>query len=111
MSPATPFSNIERLRNLSLFVRHNKYGNLALIEEHIELGLPVIVAVHTWALPHWKNVDTEHAVVVVGFDDENVYLNDPFFVESSLPVPIAYFPGAWSDRDEQFAIISLIEPG
>ena len=45
--PGTPFSNIERLRNFNLFVRHNKYGNLALIKEHIELGLPVIVAVHT----------------------------------------------------------------
>ena len=107
----TPFPNLERLQALGLFVQVNSYGRLSIFESYIELGIPIIVAVRTWALPHWLSVDTEHAVVVVGLDEENVYLNDPFFADAPIPVKIDYFLSAWADRDEQYAIISLIEPG
>ncbi len=50
-------------------------------------------------------------VLHFGLDDENVYLNDPFFADAPIPVKIDYFLSAWADRDEQYAIISLIEPG
>lgn len=109
--PGTPFSNLERLCTLNLFVRCEYYGTLTLLEEYLDLGLPVVVAVEAWALPHWKHVETHHAVVVVGVDEENIYLNDPFFAEFPLSAPIDHFLGAWAGHNEQFAIISLIEPG
>lgn len=107
----TPFFNIERLTTLGLFARWQRYGSLDLVQQYLELGLPVIVAVRTWALPHWHPTDNEHAIVVVGFDDEAIYVNDPFFNEAPLLIPRERFLNGWADRDEQFALISLIESG
>ncbi|MBV7338193.1 C39 family peptidase [Chloroflexi bacterium TSY] len=108
----TPFTNIERLHTLGLFAESDRYrDDLSILSIYLDLRLPIIVAVQTWALPHWEEVDTDHAVVVVGLDDENVYINDPAFAEAPQVVPIDRFLHAWTYRDYRYGIISLIEPG
>ncbi len=57
---------------------------------------PCIVAVRTNALPYWKRRDIRHAVVVHGYDDKHIFLNDPYFDDKEVPVTINAFITAWS---------------
>lgn len=70
-------------------------------------GQPVIAFLRTGDLPYWK-YQTDHAVVVVGFDDgaQSIYLNDPFFDEAAIAVQREYFELAWLERDYYYATIS-----
>lgn len=55
-----------------------KMPNVEEIEKYINRGVPVITLVES--RPFFGDaakVDAGHAVVVVGYDEENVYLNDP----------------------------------
>jgi ABC-type bacteriocin/lantibiotic exporter with double-glycine peptidase domain len=58
---------------------------------------PCIVTVITTALPYWDEADISHAVVVCGFDEENIFVNDPDFDEEEFIVPIDAFLTAWSE--------------
>jgi hypothetical protein len=77
--------------------------------------LPVIVAVRTDDLPHWINRTdlaaeekaTDHAVVVVGLDRDNAYVNDPDFEQVPQVIELNEFLLAWSDRDYEYAVIGL----
>lgn len=58
---------------------------------------PCIVTLGTTHLPHWDDPHDLHAVVVHGFDDEHIFINDPFFDEREFPVAIENFLTAWSE--------------
>jgi len=58
---------------------------------------PCIVTVITTALSYWEEEDLSHAVVVCGFDEENIFVNDPDFDEEEFIVPIEAFLTAWSE--------------
>jgi ABC-type bacteriocin/lantibiotic exporter with double-glycine peptidase domain len=94
----TPFTNLERLAPaLGLAVTYGKdHEELSIFERNISIGLPVIVAVQTWPLPYWQQIRTDHAVVVVGLDDEDVFLYDPYFAAAPQIVDLDSFLTAWS---------------
>lgn len=73
---------------------------------YIESGLPVIVAVDADIIRYWPYSDN-HAVVVIGFDEKNVYVNDPAQPETGLTVDMNTFQLAWSRRDYAYAVIRL----
>jgi ABC-type bacteriocin/lantibiotic exporter with double-glycine peptidase domain len=108
----TPFPNIKRLEALGLFVEVGQYGDLSLFERTIELGLPVIVAVKTLNWPHWGNVITDHAVVVVGIDQQHgvIYIHDPSFAAAPIELSLIEFETGWIERDQQYAVIRLAPP-
>jgi ABC-type bacteriocin/lantibiotic exporter with double-glycine peptidase domain len=108
ISAGTPFSRIDWLKDWRLTVVRGE-GNLAVLSDHLEIGLPVIVAVRTWAFPHWQKRDTEHAVVVVGIDQSHIYLNDPVVDEAPKKVAHYAFLAAWGDRDYEYAVIGLMD--
>jgi predicted double-glycine peptidase len=58
---------------------------------------PCIVTVITTALPYWDEADLSHAVVICGFDEENIFVNDPAFDAEEFVVPIEAFLTAWSE--------------
>jgi len=64
---------------------------------------PCIVGVRTGPLPYWKGRDSLHAIVVHGFDDENIFINDPYFKVKEFLVSNDAFSLAWS-RTENIAI-------
>ena len=55
-------------------------------------------------LPYWHERGG-HAVVVIGIDDDSIYLNDPSFPQSPQVVSHGDFLLAWLEADEYYAII------
>jgi ABC-type bacteriocin/lantibiotic exporter with double-glycine peptidase domain len=108
----TPFSNIERLQALGLFIHYAKHGDLSIFEHYLELGLPVIVGVETLGWQHWGNEVTRHAVVVVGLNRENgvVYIHDPFFAQAPIEMSLIEFEAGWIEGEGDYAVIGLAPP-
>lgn len=61
--------------------------------------------VRTDELPYW-NYATDHAVVVVGFIENHVYVNDPAFAAAPIAVPLAAFELAWMNFDYRYAVLT-----
>ncbi len=73
---------------------------LANLFEYLDNRLhPCIVIVWTGALPYWSDGDDLHAVVVHGFDDEHIFINDPYFNDQEFRVPIETFLAAWAETE------------
>lgn len=68
------------------------------LEQSIRTGTPCIVQVWTEHLSYW-DVSWMHDVVVVGFDDDIVLVNDPAFPGAPRAVPYDEFMAAWSAAD------------
>ena len=101
----TPFRNLRHLESLGLTVRIAE-GSLLVLREHLERGLPVIVAVDTAQLPYWQEA-TDHAIVVVGMDDQQVYVNDPDIATAPQVISLAEFELAWLEKDYLYADVRL----
>ena len=75
----------------------------------------MIVAVRTDDLPYWLNRTdipdeekaTDHAVVVVGLDEQRVYANDPDFEQARQVIDLDEFLLAWLERDYEYVVIGL----
>jgi hypothetical protein len=83
-----------------------------LFETQLDLGLPVIAGVQTLDWPHWGNIVTEHAVVVVGIDQERnlIYIDDPFFAEAPIEMDLIDFEIGWEEKERRYAVIGLAPP-
>ncbi len=103
-SIGAPSSNILRLTALGVHVTY-KAGSLEELEKQIAMGYPCIVFLDTAELPYWSEA-TFHAVVVVGMDDEYVYVNDPAFDQSPQPVPWGDFELAWVEEGCHYAVVA-----
>jgi uncharacterized protein YvpB len=101
-----PASNIRLIAQLGLAVTYSVTDIDGLFSS-LENGEPVVVFLRTGDLPYWA-YNTDHAVVVVGYDNEAqvIYLNDPYFDQAPITVPRGFFELAWLERDYHFAIIS-----
>jgi predicted double-glycine peptidase len=82
-------------------------GKLEDLHTHLESGLPPIVYVDTGELRSYWAESTNHAVVVIGIEDDRVYLNDPDFETAPQTVSIAEFILAWLEQDYLYAVIGL----
>jgi len=80
-------------------------GTLSLTEDYLEKeNLPVIILVDTLLLEYW-DTSTAHVLVVVGFDKENIVVNDPFFENKEINIPKSSFIPAWSIFQNLMVII------
>lgn len=100
----TASSNIHAVSRFGVRVTYRQ-GNLQVLREHLESSEPCIVFVKTGELPYWqRNID--HAVVVVGIDESQIYLNDPDLPTAPTRVPLGDFDLAWLEHDEMYAVIT-----
>ncbi|MFQ6119163.1 MAG: cysteine peptidase family C39 domain-containing protein [Methanosarcinales archaeon] len=73
-------------------------SNYSELTSLIDSSLPCIVFLQTDSLSYW-DVECSHAVVVVGFDDEHVFVNDPWFSDAPIKIPKNEFMTAWSKNE------------
>ena len=103
----TPFFHVKKLSvALSVVVELGNHALLAQFEPILESGLPVLATVDSddgqyW--PHYPN----HVVVIVGFNNDEVYVNNPALGEAPQTIDMNTFLWAWSRRDYEYAVIRL----
>jgi len=103
----TPAENTVRLEDLNIGVKVTLSStDVHGLRRHLEAGQPVIAFVNTGDLPYWSEV-TDHAVVVVGMDDDVFYVNDPYFGQAPQRISRIHFELAWLRFDNLCAIIAV----
>ena len=102
-SIGAPYSYIRRLDQLGVQVTV-AIGDDFTIRGAIDRNQPVIVFVKTGDLSYWPD-NTSHAIVVVGYDDEHVFLNDPVFADAPERSEWNEFMLAWSEQDFMLALV------
>jgi ABC-type bacteriocin/lantibiotic exporter with double-glycine peptidase domain len=100
-----PASRIQRLGMRGFDVIY-RTGSLAELETWLEQGVPCILFVRTSELPYWE-VDTMHAVVLVGLIGEQVYLLDPAVDQTPVIISSADLLLAWSYFDYTYAVVTV----
>lgn len=101
----TPGHHLLHLTELGLQVLYRE-GSMEELKAHLAKGDPCIVLVRTADLPYW-HFTTDHALVVVGCDDRNIYVNDPAFDNYPIAVPLVKFELAWMAFDYRYGSLRL----
>lgn len=102
--------NILNLQSSELHVVYTQ-GTLEHLRAWLAQEVPVIALVQTAELPYWDKVEARHAVVVVGLDEENVYLLDPARDPDVITVSRGDFALAWEEwMDGRCAVIDCAGP-
>lgn len=101
-----PAGNIRLLAQLGLAVDYSVTDIEGLIRL-VDSGTPPIVFLRTGELPYWRH-QTDHAVVVVGYDDtaQLIFVNDPYHMAVPIAVPQGDLELTWLERDYYYAAIS-----
>ena len=102
----TVFSHLRYLKALGVSVTVEE-SSIEKLSGYLQKGLPCIVAVETGELRSYWQEATSHAVVVVGIENNVVYLNDPAFDAAPQPVSLAEFELAWMEQDYRCSVIKL----
>lgn len=102
-------NNLRFLTDLGMNVHYDDYGDIAIFEQHLAIGLPIIAGVQTLGWKHWHQEVTYHAVVVVGLNltDRTIAIHDPFLPEGPIEMPILDFEIGWFEKDAQYVVIGL----
>lgn len=102
----TPAGRIVRLEQWGLAVEYGE-GNLEILRSFVDSDKPIIALVRTRELPYWRGFDTYHSVVVVGYDEAQIYVNDPHFDDAPQSVAIGDFLLAWLEMSNRYAALSV----
>lgn len=100
-----PASHILKLVALGVVVAYGP-GSLEDIAGHLSRGRPCIAFVHTVDLSYWDEA-TQHAVVVVGMDEDNVFVADPWFDSVPQTVSRLEFQLAWDAMEQTYATLAV----
>ena len=66
------------------------------VKQEIDCDTPVIVVVSAHYLPYREaSIRANHTLVVVGYDDDNIYVNDALLPSAPTAIPVADFLKAW----------------
>lgn len=84
-SMGVPFSQITRVERLGVTVNILK-GEEDVIKAQLDRGHPLIYPVLTNQLNYWGEANTQHAITVVGYDADSIFVNDPAFDEAPLSI-------------------------
>jgi ABC-type bacteriocin/lantibiotic exporter with double-glycine peptidase domain len=101
----TRHSHIQKLASSNIKVTYEA-GTLAELHHWLDQDVPVIVFVQAGDLPHWSGHHFQHAVVVVGIEDQTVSLMDPALDTGPTATDIEAFLLAWSAMDYYYAALT-----
>jgi ABC-type bacteriocin/lantibiotic exporter with double-glycine peptidase domain len=97
--------NLKNLAVLGVQVIYTE-GTLGEVKAYLADGFPCIALVRTSQLHYWT-FSTNHALLVVGFDDQTVYVNDPAFEQAPQRITLDEFHLAWLEFDYRYGVIKL----
>src|SRR3954453_9319544 len=72
-------------------------GTLDEIQQWLREGVPVIACVEAGELPHWRDFHFQHAVLIVGLEEGQIFLHDPALGNGPTIVPVEDFVLAWDE--------------
>jgi ABC-type bacteriocin/lantibiotic exporter with double-glycine peptidase domain len=78
------------------------------LRQRIASDEPVIVFLWTGVLQHWANqegVDYLHTVIVVGWNDDVVFVHDPALPNAPIEITWSEFKDAWQYSRQMMAVI------
>ncbi len=101
-----PASNITKLKIRSLKVIYTVEGTFANIENWLQQRTPVIVFVQTAQLEYWQRQTAQHAVLIVGMNNLDIFLLDPGREQTVITVSKAEFTLAWDEMEFSCATIT-----
>ncbi|MCH8295656.1 C39 family peptidase [Candidatus Poribacteria bacterium] len=77
------------------------------VKQEIDCDTPVIVVVEAHYLPYREaSIRANHTLVVVGYDDDNIYVNDALLPEAPTAIPVGDFLKAWDGLGKFGGIIT-----
>ena len=100
-----PLSRLTRLAQYGVKVTIQRQGTLEDLMQAIDQQTPPIVFVRTGQLSYWE-IDTQHALVVSGYDGSQLLVNDPAFPNGPKTVWAAELMLAWDEFDNTYALLT-----
>lgn len=100
----TPLSNVARLDSWGYDVAITDHMQRSEVEDCLKRGIPVIARVWTAMLDYWQQV-TSHVIVVIGYDEERIFANDPTLAHGAQTISWDAFLAAWAEFDEVGIVI------
>lgn len=80
-------------------------GDWDTVIAYLDQATPLMAMIQAGELSHWQGETFQHAVVVVGYDDANVWLLDPAVQSGPIAASIDEFMLAWGEMDYRYAVM------
>ena len=100
-----PLSRLTRLEQHGVNVALHRNGTLSDLSQAIDQNVPPIVFIRTSELSYWQE-DTQHALVVRGYEESHLLVNDPAFPDALRTVPADELMLAWDEFDNAYALLT-----
>jgi ABC-type bacteriocin/lantibiotic exporter with double-glycine peptidase domain len=102
----TPFSRVTLINQLDIQVDLLQQASVNDLIENLNADSAVILSITTNSgLPGWGNIRTQHSVLIVGIDDEQIVYHDPALARGPVSALLTEFLLAWGEMDEQVALL------
>lgn len=101
------YRNLQYLEELGVQVLLER-GEVQNLRDWLARDVPPIVFLNTGELWYW-NEATGHAVVVVGIEGNEIYVNDPAFADAPKKILVDEFVLAWMDMRQFYGVIETEE--
>ena len=103
----TPFPRVERLSRLGINVQLAHAMSIDALRASLAANKAVIVAIATTpGLPGWGNIRTQHTLLVVSIDGDQIAYHDPALAYGPVSALLAEFLLAWDEMDRRAALLS-----
>jgi len=100
-----PASHIHRLSSRSISTVYETEATVADLEQWLERSIPIIASIQTSELAYWHGQVTQHAVLVIGLDENAVYVLDPAQTSDVISVSIDEFMLAWDEIGFTYSVL------
>ncbi len=96
-----PQSIIKAAAKLGLHVDAKNNMSIDQLKNSLDSGRPVICAMQAWGSKksYYENNQTGHYVAAIGYDEKNIYFEDPYMEVTRGFRPIKAFDKHWHDKD------------
>jgi predicted double-glycine peptidase len=102
-----PWDMVQAARGMGFDAEWKENLSLNDLESALREGTPVIIDGQRFYKPNstWEDTwDAGHYMVVIGMDDRNVYLEDPYILGSRLNMTRDAFLASWHDYESEIPV-------